>query len=145
MHTHTRTQLDPFPDPSGSNCCGKLFRQTFLQRPHHSFTEAASSLYRRHCFHHTGTEHCRRASLFTKVMFSQVSVILFMGGGLGVLHPGGGLHPGERGLHPEGLHPGGLNPGRGVGQTLSPSDTTVYGQRAGSRHPAGMHSCLSYK
>ena len=37
----------------------------------------------------------------------------------------------------EGLHPGSAFRGK-----TPPSDTTVYGQRAGGTHPTGMHSCL---
>ena len=68
----------------------------------------------------------------------------------GGLHPGesasrGGLHPSRGVLHPGGsassggLHPGVLHSG-GIGQTPE-SDTRKYDQRAGSKHPTGMHSC----
>ena len=55
---------------------------------------------------------------FAKVMFLHLSVSHSVHRGRGGLHPGG--------------------------QTPSPSDTTGYGQRAGGRHPTGMHSCFTY-
>ena len=45
----------------------------------------------------------------------------------------------EWGLHLWGLHAGEVCI-QGVGQTYPLSDTTVYGQRAGSTHPTGMHT-----
>ena len=64
-----------------------------------------------------------------KVMFSQASVISSVQGG-GLQHPygvcpEGGLHPEEGVCIKGGLHSG-------------------CGQRAGSTHPTGMHSCFQY-
>ena len=60
----------------------------------------------------------------------------------GGLHSGGGLHP-EGGSASGGLHLGGGGSAfGGVGQTSHP-DTMGYGQRAGSTHPTGMHSCFA--
>ena len=91
----------------------------------------------------------RLQTKFSKVMFSQASVIL-PGGGEGVLHRGV-LHPGEfciqGGSASGGVYIwGGVCMGGGAaggGQTSPPLDTTGYGQRVGSMHPTGMHSCLS--
>ena len=101
-------------------------------------------------------------------MFLHLSVSHSVHMGVGNLHPGG-LHPwgsasmGVYLLHnfrklanvigsisevrthyliggsasSEGLHPGSAFRGQ-----TPPSDTTVYGQRAGGTHPTGMHSCL---
>ena len=94
---------------------------------------------------------------FVKVMFLHLSVSHSVQGGL---HPEGsackeevcaegsalgGLHLGiciwgvciQAGLHPGGSASGGW-------EYLPPSsDTMGYGQRAGGKHPTGMHSCLS--
>ena len=47
-------------------------------------------------------------------------------GGLHLLHPAGGLH-------------------RGRGQTPPLPGNVGYGQRVGSTHPTGMHSCYIWK
>ena len=59
----------------------------------------------------------------------------------GVCIRGRGLHPGEGSASGEevciqgrGLHPAGL-------ARTPPSDTMGYGQRVGSTHPTGIHSC----
>ena len=62
----------------------------------------------------------RPLTKFAKVLFSQE----------------GGLHPGRSLYQGGGLHPGGAQ------TPPPPSNTTGYGQRAGSTHPTGMHSCL---
>ena len=99
-------------------------------------------------------------------MFLHLSVILFTRGGVGFpacvtghmtggsayggsLSRGGGLHPLGRGFVSGGLYPGG-SASRGGGSASGrkgvcpthPLDTTGYGQREGSTHPTGMHSCL---
>ena len=77
-----------------------------------------------------------------KVIFSQASVGLYLGGGVhpyrgiqGVCIQWGGGGGGSASRWKRDLHPGGL------GRPPPPSDTMGYGQQAGGTHPTGMHSC----
>ena len=90
----------------------------------------------------------RKQSLRRLCFYTCLSVILFMGGSAECIlgyPPTRGRHPRTRGRHPpepeadtppriRGRHPLGADTSRAV-------HAGRYGQKAGSRHPTGMHTC----
>ena len=78
--------------------------------------------------------------IWSKVIFSHLCVILFIGGSASRGSASRGVCLQERGLHPWGVYLGG-SASMGVGQTVPHLDTMRYGQRVGGMDPTGMYSC----